>query len=369
MRVPTAVGFLAVCTALAGCGTVVTSNGPGGDPAGAAVVAPASANPGDASVTVGADGASGPLTPLTRRASGSVTLRLFTTPSSTASSCAGSGCLPSPCPTTQQLVTELSTPAMVAILNSSVIAPPGTPLALLETLPATGGTAPTTVGTPEASPVQVVTVRAADGVARVTMTTADGSDEAAPVQNLVTLAVPGTSMTGQLVAYDSSNHPLATVPLPAPFTAETPACHVPPTVTAPPPGLQQTMPAPGPQPTDPATATQGVEAAYHTAFTAVSGQPPYASLDGVQDGQDLHGALDQLRRNFATAAATASVVVGRVVFTSPTTATAQFTLSYQDGLPYGTHIGDAVLESGHWLVARDTYCAVLAFGGATCPPG
>ena len=78
-------------------------------------------------------------------------------------------------------------------------------------------------------------------------------------------------------------------------------------------------------------------------------------------------ALDELRRNFAAAAASSSVDLGPLVFTDPETAALQFTLHYTGGAPYGTHNGTAVLENGKWLVSRDSYCAVLAFGGATCP--
>ncbi len=55
------------------------------------------------------------------------------------------------------------------------------------------------------------------------------------------------------------------------------------------------------------------------------------------------------------------------MFPDPQTAVLKFTLHYTGGLPYGTHNGTAVFENGSWLVPRDTYCAVLAFGGATCP--
>jgi hypothetical protein len=56
------------------------------------------------------------------------------------------------------------------------------------------------------------------------------------------------------------------------------------------------------------------------------------------------------------------------VFTDPSTAVVRFTLSYLGGAPYGTKFGKAVLTNGKWVVARDTYCMVLGFGGGQCSP-
>lgn len=133
--------------------------------------------------------------------------------------------------------------------------------------------------------------------------------------------------------------------------------------------LPTTLPSPGPQPTDARVATDAVRAAFHTAFTAEPPGQPYFSLAGVVGGDALHGALDQLRANYPEAVDTVSVTTGTVVFATPTSADVEFTLNYSGGAPYGTQIGKAVLTKGHWLVARDTYCDVLAFGGATCPAG
>lgn len=93
---------------------------------------------------------------------------------------------------------------------------------------------------------------------------------------------------------------------------------------------------------------------YTKAFTAVPGDDGYSSLSAVQNGDTLHGALDQLRRNFAQAAASSSVELGQLVFTDPQTEVLKFTLHYTDGAPYGTQKGTAVFGNGTWLVSQDS---------------
>lgn len=371
MRVPTPLLLLGLAAVLAGCGSVSAGGNHGGHTE-VAAASPHDADPGVASLQT--DGSSAPLTALTRRTAGPVTMRLFTrsVPSSSVACTVGGSCVPAWCQPTMQLVTELSTPAIAAVLESPVIGlDASSPLSVLGTASsrdASGTQVPSTVGTAEGSPVEVAVARVDSSVATVTMKTGDGSDSAAPVQGLVALAVPGSSTTGALAALDAQGRELAHANLPGPPTSDTTACQP---ATSPPVAAQQPppapLPSPGRQPADPTSAATAVQAAFHTAFTAVKGQPPYASLATVQDGQDLHGALDQLRSNFAAAAASASVTTGQVVFTSPTSAATEFTLSYTDGVPYGPHLGTAVLENGSWLVSRDTYCAVLAFGNAPCP--
>lgn len=396
MRVPRVVWLAGLCAALAvvlvGCGSAQNARvtvGPaaGGSP-GIVVATPVPGSNGDATVVSGPE--TTPLTPLGRRTTGSVTLRTFSTPPGNAGGCPASGnCVPAWCDSTQALVTELSTPAMAAVLDSQVIGlGPNSQLSVLGTYgggspygtvvypsmpagssayssqltvtgpPVTGQGAPATVGTAEGDPVQVLAVRVASTVAKVTMRTSHGEDSTAPVQGLAVLAVEGAASSGQLTATDDHGHTVATVPLPTAPTQSTAAC-------APKP---PSLPPPGAQPADVAAAQQAVQHAYTLAFTSVpSQQSNYASLALVQDGADLHATVDQVRKNFPTAAATATVKVGQIVFTSPTDAALFFTVTYQDGAPYGTQIGHAVLENGSWLVSRDTYCGLMAFGGASCP--
>jgi hypothetical protein len=200
-------------------------------------------------------------------------------------------------------------------------------------------------------------LRVAGDITQARLTTPDGSDVAAPVSGLAVLAVPTSSSTGTVTLLDSDGRTRGSIKLPQASALETPAC-------APQP---VPLPKPGKQPADPAAAQSAVRAAYTKAFTAVPGDDSYSSLSAVQDGDSLHSALDQLRHNFAQAAASSSVDLGQLVFTDPRTAVLQFTLHYTGGAPYGTHNGTAVFQNGTWLVSRDSYCAVLAFGGATCP--
>lgn len=387
MHVSRAAGLLVLGVALAGCGVAQNATVDVGQVGGAAAAPNA---------VVVSGSAPGPaLTPLQRRTAGSVTLRTFTTPSLDSVGCGGSGeCVPDWCQPTQTVVVELSTPAMAAVLDGEVIGlGSGSALSVLGTYSGapdagvgdavpTGGTAyssslgvssasgpvpitvlgpgqPAVVGTAEGDPVQVLAVRVAPTVATVTMRTAHGEDTTVPVRGLAVLAAPGSAASGEVTASDARGHTVATVSLPTPPTQSTAAC-------APEP---PSLPPAGVQPTDPATATAAIRQAYTTAFTSVPGQNADRVPPGIQDGQQILSAINQARQNFPQAAASITVKTGQLVFTSPTTAALFFTVTYQQGVPYGTKIGQAVLEDGSWLVTKDTYCGLLAFAGATCPAG
>lgn len=359
MRIPKTVRLLGLCAVLVGCGAAplatVSVQGAAGSPA--PPIAPPN---GDALVVSGP--VTGPLTPLSRRTAGSVTLRTFTQRMAGGVGCSpqGGNCVPDWCQPSGMLVIELSTPAMAAVLTSPVIGLDAhSSISVLDTYDGNGSgqNGPDAVGVAEDSPVQLVAVHVATGVSTVTMQTSHGKDSAAPMQGLAVLAVAGSGSTGQLTARDAAGHTVATVPLPATPTSSTSDCQPQPLA----------LPTPGPQPADPAAAEAAVRKAFATALTAVPDQKPYAALATVQDGDALHSALDQLRKNFPEAAASSKVTVSKIVFTAPTAAAAQFTLDYTGGAAYGTQIGTAVLEGGNWLVSRDTYCQVLAFGGAPCP--
>jgi len=306
----------------------------------------------------------GTLTPLARRTTGTVTLRTFTQPLPVGRSSCDSlndTCPPPWCVPGGLLMTELSTPAMAAVLTSPVIGRgPGSRLSLLDPQGPFGSQTrqtPSVVGAAEGSPVQVHVVSVSAGVVRVRLRTPGGEDTATPVRGLAALAVAGSSTSGQLSAFDARGRQVASVSLPAAPTAASAACQPQPPA----------LPVPGRQPAAPAAAAKAVRAAFRTAFTAEPAGQPYFSLGAVEGGSALHGALDQLRANFPQAVQTVSVSTGQLVFTSPTSAVTQFTLSYSGGAPYGTKNGTAVLRSGSWLVSRTTYCMVLGFGGASCP--
>lgn len=292
-----------------------------------------------------------PLTPLQRRDAGDVRLRLYTSSFSAGEQCTPNStqCVPPWCQQTGMLVAEVSNDAMAAVQTGSVIGvAPASQLSLLDA---------STVGTAEHSPVTLVMVRVARDVTKVRFTTSAGADSTAPVSGLAVLAVPGEAKVATITVLDGDGHVRGSITLPHANTMESPEC-------APQP---LPLPKPGKQPADPARAEKAVRAAYTKAYTAVPGDDSYSSLDAVQDGDLLHAALDQLRHNFPEAAASSTVDTGELVFTDPQTAVLKFTLHYTGGAPYGTHNGTAVLVNGKWLVSRDSYCAVLAFGGATCP--
>lgn len=386
MRFAAKIWLVALCAVLVGCGSAAAAPSATAPRVGAAAPAPgpnpvatATAQsaaqpmaqprvaPGSARLPYapGAFLSEGRLTPLARRTTGTVTLRTFTQPLAVGRSSCDSlndTCPPPWCvPGGGLLVTELSTPAMAAVLTSPVIGRgPGSRLSLLDAQgpfgPQTRQT-PSVVGAAEGSPVQLHVVSVSAGVVRVRLRTPGGEDTATPVRGLAALAVAGSSTSGQLSAFDARGRQVASVSLPAAPTAVSAACQ---------PQLPA-LPAPGRQPAAPAAAAMAVRAAFRTAFTAEPAGQPYFSLGAVEGGSALHGALDQLRANFPQAVQTVSVSTGQLVFTSPTSAVTQFTLSYSGGAPYGTKNGTAVLRSGSWLVSRTTYCMVLGFGGASCP--
>lgn len=372
MRVPTLILAAALGAVLAGCGSVTAADH-ANHPAVAASPVAATVGPSSGLSVVEAPPVPGPnvgpLTPLSRRTTASVTLRTFTQSlpgGQPQCNPVNDSCVPTWCQPSEVLVTELSTPAMAAVLSSPVIGlGAGSALSLLDVSASSAGfgsvgdapVGPVPVGMAEGSPVHVVTLRTAPDVATVRLHTSDGDDSTTPVRGLAVLAVPGASTSGTLTALDADGQQVASLPLPAEPMSTSKAC-------APQP---RQLPAPGPQPADPAAAAKAVRAAFTRAFTATPGGQPYFSLSAVEGGSGLHAALDQLRKNFPQAADTVTVSTGKIVFTSPTTAALVFTLTYTGGAPYGTQNGTAVLSAGHWLVSRSTYCGVLSFGGASCP--
>jgi hypothetical protein len=292
-----------------------------------------------------------PLTPLQRRTAGDIQLRLFTSTFSDGPQCTpdSTQCVPSWCQPTGSLIAEVSNAVMATAQAGTIIdLEQGSQVSLLNSF---------LIGAAEHSPIELVMLRVAGDISEVRLTTPTGSDSTAPIKGLAVLAVPGSSVNGTVAVLDGTGALRGSVKLPQPNTMETTAC-------APQP---LPLPKPGQQPANAAAANRAVRAAYAKAFTAVPGDDGYSSLSAVQDGASLHSALDQLRHNFAQAAASSSVDTGQLVFTDPQTAVLKFTLHYTGGAPYGTHNGTAVFADGGWKVSKDTYCAVLSFGGATCP--
>lgn len=320
----------------------------------------------------------GRLTPLARRTAGPVVLRTYRGADGSAGGYGSYGpgcdrfsdsCPPAWCDVSGVVLTELSTEAIAVTVRSSDIGVgPGSRMSLLDVMgpdtsaalasrPAPGQGAGT-VGTAEGAPVQLRVVRVAADVASVRLTTPDGSDAAAPTGGVVALAVPGAATGGTLTALAGDGATLAEVTLPSVATIAGPDCRPQP----------PQPPAAGEQPADRAGAERQVRAAFRAVFSPPRPNDSYAPMDDIEDGDELRGALDQLRTNFPEAVQTVSVTTGPVVFTDPARAVVRYTLTYTGGAPYGTTNGVAVLKDGRWVVARDTYCSVLSYGGAICPP-
>ncbi len=294
----------------------------------------------------------GPLTSVTRRTAGPVTLRLFTGASIAAPSCDPytSQCVPDWCQSTSQLALEISTDAIaVREVTAEIGVGPGSHLSVLNSV---------TDGTAEGHPVQVVLAKVASDVDHVQLAIGSGSDVMSPVNGLVALALSGSQPAGTLTAYDASGKALQQLPVPAGVTQASTECQAQPVK----------LPKPGVQPADRPAAVEQVRAAFENAFThAPPGGDIYHGLATVQDGAALHSAVDQVRQNFPAAFDTITVTTGDIVFTDPAHAVVRFTPTYAQGAPYGEQNGTAVLADGKWLVTQTTYCSLLRFGGATCP--
>jgi hypothetical protein len=294
----------------------------------------------------------GPLTSVIRRIAGPITLRLYTTSPIATQTCDPytSQCIPDWCQPISGLALELSTDDIAAReITQNIGVGPGSHLSVLNSV---------TEGTDEGGPVQVVTAKAADDVDHVQLAIGSSKDVASPVHGLVALALSGSSAVGTLTAYDSDGKALQQVPVPSGRTQLLSDCQPQPIK----------LPKPGVQPADRAAAVDQVRAAFDNAFThAPAGGDIYHGLATVQDGDQLHSAVDQVRKNFPTAFDTITVTTGDIVFTDPTHAVMQFTPTYSQGAAYGKQNGTAVLLGGKWLVTQTTYCGLLRFGGATCP--
>ncbi|HEX4017971.1 MAG TPA: hypothetical protein VHX15_14645, partial [Frankiaceae bacterium] len=245
----------------------------------------------------------GPLTSVTRRVAGPVTLRLFTTASNAVVGCDPytSQCIPDWCQSTSQVALELSTDTIAAReITENIGVGPGSHLSVLNSV---------TEGSFEGDPVQVVIAKAADDVDHVELAIGSSKDVASPVHGLLALAVGGSPATGTLTAYDSKGKALQQLPIPSGRTQYLSDCQPQPIK----------LPKPGVQPADRAAAVEQVRAAFANTFTHA---PPsgdiYHGLTTVQDGDQLHNAVDQVRKNFPTPFDTITVTTGDIVFTDPT---------------------------------------------------
>jgi hypothetical protein len=88
----------------------------------------------------------------------------------------------------------------------------------------------------------------------------------------------------------------------------------------------------------------------------------------VERGARLGPTRREVLSRFGSAASGAVHQVERITFVDASSAAVVFSV-WVGGSPYLLSArGDAVLRDGRWLVARSTFCGLLARVGVACPP-
>jgi len=125
-------------------------------------------------------------------------------------------------------------------------------------------------------------------------------------------------------------------------------------------------PTTGPPPADLAAAQAAVEAAYRTVFTAGANSKAVApNLQG--GGSPLSpAARAELQQSYGDILGKLTVRFNEFEFVSATEAALSFDL-LSNGQPItATTTGLAVLEGGHWKVARATFCSIITRANIAC---
>ena len=125
-------------------------------------------------------------------------------------------------------------------------------------------------------------------------------------------------------------------------------------------------PATGPPPADPAAAQAAAEAAYRTVFTAGANSKAVApSLQG--GGSPLSpAARTELQQGYGDILGKLTVRFNDFEFVSSTEAALSFDLLLNGQPITATTTGLAVLEDGHWKVARATFCSIITRANISC---
>jgi hypothetical protein len=126
-----------------------------------------------------------------------------------------------------------------------------------------------------------------------------------------------------------------------------------------------TLPPAGAPPADPTGAQREIEAAYTKVFTNKAQKPQDPN---VLEGYPLLTEAQQaeLRKGYGDILGKIKVRFNDFRFVSPTEAALSFDLLL-DGSPItATTIGRAVLQDGHWKVAKATFCQILGRGNIKC---
>ncbi len=125
------------------------------------------------------------------------------------------------------------------------------------------------------------------------------------------------------------------------------------------------IPGEPPDDTDKARAEIGAAYANHGSLS----EDGKAAL-GVEKGANLGWAVTAAKANAPPAVLEAEIVVtvDELIFVDPEHAAVWFSIFINGSPVLSRHRGDAVLVDGEWMMARSTFCQIMAMAGVTCPP-
>jgi hypothetical protein len=125
------------------------------------------------------------------------------------------------------------------------------------------------------------------------------------------------------------------------------------------------VPGEPPADTDEAGAAIGAAYAMHGSLS----EDGRAAL-GVEKGTDLGWAVTAAKANAPPAflEAEIEVTVDEIIFVDTDHAAVLFSILVNGSPVLSRHRGDAVLVGGEWMMARSTFCQIMAMAGVTCPP-
>lgn len=135
------------------------------------------------------------------------------------------------------------------------------------------------------------------------------------------------------------------------------------------PDCSPNLPQPGEQPADPAGAEAEIRATMQSVY---SSSDPAVRTAGVDDPAGIAEALERVKGGaFAGAIDRTTATISELVFTDPTTAAFEYSLTVAvevgaDPTLLAGRFGKAVLQDGSWRITRATVCADMAMGGGYC---
>jgi hypothetical protein len=130
--------------------------------------------------------------------------------------------------------------------------------------------------------------------------------------------------------------------------------------------LADTFPEPtGRVPADSTAAEAAVVDAFRVAYSGVG--PDAEALSSVEDGDSLREVAQIASDRYPQYAGTLTAEVAEVRFVDEDEAAVRFELGVPGAGSIVSGVGTAVRRDDRWVVARETFCAVLAVGGVYCP--